>query len=469
MIDLVIVVLYLLVALVVGVLAGRKVKNMKDFSVSSKIFPTSVLVSTIFATWMGGDDLIGVSERIYSVGLAFFVIQWGQTLSLFFHAYVVAPRILRNFSDKISIGEIMGDLYGKPGQVMSGVANVLFSIAYVAVQVKAIGYICNLFFDIPPFYGTVIGSFVVIAYSSFGGIRSVVFTDVLQFGILIIGIPLMANVALEKVGGWEHLLANLPSQHVDLTSYQGSFSLFLTYVIVCAFPYFNPILFQRMLMAKDEKQASQSLVISGILYIPFYAVITVIALCAFLMFPNTDPNMAFLNVLNYSLPTVVKGIAISGVLAVVMSTADSFLNVSAIATTRDIIAVLLPSKINDKSELRLTRIVTVLFGLISIYIATMFYSMIDFWMYFSNFWTPTVVAPMFLYILNFKTDIKTYLVSVALGFVAIVVFRESVPGDYVVISQIVGSIVTFISMFVLGKCLKSLSHSWDQNLEISRA
>ncbi len=467
-VDLVIVVLYLVVTLIVGILAGCKVKSMKDFSISSKIFPTSVLVSTIFATWMGGDYLIGVSERIYSVGLAFFMIQWVQTFSLFFHAYVIAPRILQNFSDKISIGEIMGDLYGKPGQMMSGVANVLFSIAYVAVQVKSVGYICNLFFDIPPFYGTVIGSFVVIAYSSFGGIRSVVFTDVLQFGILIIGIPLMANIALGKVGGWGHLLANLPAQHVDLTSYNGSFTLFLIYVIVCAFPYFNPILVQRILMAKDEKQASQSLVISGVLYIPFYVLITVISLSAFLMFPGIDPNMAFLNVLNYSLPTVVKGIAISGVLAVVMSTADSFLNVSAIATTRDVISVLFPSKISDQTELLLTRVATVLFGLVSIYIAMMFFSMIDFWMYFSNFWTPTVVAPMFLYILNFETDVKTYLISVALGFGAIVVFRYSVPEDFVVISQIVGALVTFFVMFILGKHFGKLNRSCDSNLVVSR-
>ncbi len=469
MIDLVIVVLYLVVTLAVGIFAGRNVKNMKDFSVSAKIFPTSVLVSTIFATWMGGDDLIGVSERIYSVGLAFFIIQLAQTISLFFHAYVVAPKVLRNFSEKISIGEIMGDLYGKPGQVMSGVANVLFSIGYVAVQVSAIGYICNLFFEIPHFYGTIIGSLVVIAYSSFGGIRSVVFTDVLQFGILIIGIPLMANVALEKVGGWEYLLFNLPTQHIELASYQGSFPLFLTYVIVCAFPYFNPILFQRILMAKDEKQATQSLVISGILYIPFYAVITIIALSAVMMFPGIDPNSAFLNVLNYSLPTVVKGIAISGVLAVIMSTADSFLNVSAIATVRDVFAVLWPSKINDQSELLLSRTVTVLFGLISIYIATMFYSMIDFWLYFSNFWTPTVVAPMFLYLFGLRTDIKTYLVSVMVGFVSIVIFRYSVPEDYVVISQIVGAFVTFIIMFVLGKYLRTLSHPYDSDLAVSRA
>ncbi len=468
MIDLAIVVFYLIITLVVGILAGRNVRSMRDFSVSAKIFPTSVLVSTIFSTWMGGDDLIGVSERIYGVGLVFFVVSLGQCVSLFLHAYIIAPRVIRDFSNKISVGEIMRKLYGKPGQVVSGVANVLFSVAYVAVQVKAIGCVCSMFFEISHFHGIIIGSFVVIAYSSFGGIRSVVFTDVLQFGFLIIGIPLMANVSLEKVGGWEYLLFNLPEHHVELTSFQGSFLLFAAYFIYCAFPCFNPMLIQRILMAKDERQSAQSLVISGILYIPFYAVITVISLSAVLMFPGINPDNAFLNVLDYSLPTVVKGIAVSGVLAVIMSTADSFLNVSSIAATRDVIAVLRLSKISDKSELMLSRIVTMLFGITSMYVATMFSSMIDFGIYFSNFWTPTVAAPMFLYLFNFKTDIKTYLISVAIGFIAIILFRYSVPEDYIIVSQIFGALVTSSVMFILGKHLGCLSRPYDSALVVNR-
>ena len=468
MIDLVIVVLYLVITLVVGIYAGRNVKSMKDFSVSAKIFPTSVLVSTIFATWMGGDDLIGVSERIYSIGLAFFVIVLGQTLNLFFHAYVIAPKVLRGFANKISIGEIMGDLYGRPGQVISGISNVLFSVGYVAIQVKAIGCICNSFLGIPEFHGIIIGSLIIIAYSSFGGIRSVVFTDVLQFGILIIGIPLMANVALEKVGGWEYLMDNLPSKYKELTSYEGSFLLFLAYFAYCSFPDFCPELMQRIFMAKDEKQATQSLVISGILYVPFYSVVSVIALCAILIFPGIDPNNAFLNVLDYSLPSVIKGIAISGVLAVIMSTADSLLNVASIAATRDVFAVLWPTKMNDKLELMLGRTVTMFLGIVCIYVATMFYSMVDFGLFFSNFWMPTVVAPMFLYIFNLKTDIKTYLIGVITGVVSIVAFRYLVPEDYVIISQIFGAFAAFFTMLVLGKYLKTLSHPYDPDLVVSK-
>ncbi len=467
-VDLVIVVLYLLVTLAVGIFAGCNVRNMKDFSVSSKVFPTSVLVSTIFATWMGGEDLIGTSERVYKFGLSVFILLMTQTLSLFFHGYVIAPKVLRSFSDKVSIGEIMGNLYGKTGQVMSGVSSVFFCLGYLAIQVSALGHICNVLLGIPFSYGVIIGSFIVIIYSAFGGIRSVVFTDVLQFGILIIGIPLMANVALSKIGGWEYLLSSLPDQHLKLFSYKGSSSLFIVYAIIYIFPFFSPMLMQRILMAKSEKQATQSLVISGILYIPFYAVITVIALCAIKLFPGIDPNTAFLNVLNYSLPSIVKGIAISGALAVIMSTADSFLNVSAIAVSRDVVSVLYPSKMRDKFELLLSRLVTVLLGLVSIFAVTMFNSMIDFWVYFSNFWTPVVAAPMLLFMLNLKTDVKTYLISVVVGFVSIVIFRYSISGDYAAISQIIGALVTFFSMFILGKRLGCLSRIYDSDLVSSR-
>lgn len=450
LIDSLIVGIYLIATITVGFIAGRKIKTMRDFSVASKSFPTAVLVSTIFATWMGGDDLIGVSERIYSEGIIFLIIFCAQTISLFIHAYIIAPRIIRKFSDKISIGEIMGSLYGKPGQVLCGLANMMFSVGYVAVQVSAIGFICNVFFGIPHGYGAVIGSIIVITYSSFGGIRSVVFTDVLQFGILIVGIPLMASVALNEVGGWNYLVSHLPQKYLDIGASHESFELYILFFIVCAFPYFNPILIQRILMAKDSRQATESLAISGILYIPFYVVMTVIGLCAVILFPGIDPNNAFLSVLNHSLPPIVKGIAISGALAVIMSTADSFLNVSVIAAVRDVAGVLCTEKMTDKWELRLSKIVTVAFGFSSIYIATMFHSMIDFWLYFSNFWAPTVIAPMMLYLCHFRTDIKTYLYSLSLGLISIVVYRYSVPEDFNIASQLFGTFITTISMVIIG-------------------
>ena len=455
--DLAIVACYMIITIIVGFIAGRKVKTMSDFAIASKKFPTSVLVASIFTTEMGADDLLGVSERIYSVGLIFFVVQCAQTISLLMHAYIIAPKIIRDFYDKISIGEIVGTLYGRVGQIICGIASMLFYIGYVSVQISAIGCVCSLFLGIPHFYGTWIGSLVVVLYSSFGGVRSIVFTDMLHFTILMIGIPLFASVALDKVGGWNYLASHLPSEHLNFGSSHELFWIHVVFLIVYAFPFFSPVLTQRILLANSERQAANSLIISGILYIPFYAVIAIIAFCAVVLFPGIDPNDAFLDVLDYSLPPVIKGLAISGVLAVIMSTADSFLNVAAIAAARDVFGVVWPNKLNDKTELRISQIVTVIFGLSSIYIATMFHSMIDFWLYFSNFWAPTVIAPMILYMFNFKTDTQTYLYSLCIGMISVIVYRYSVPEEFTIISQLVGMAVTLACMISFGRCFSTIS------------
>ena len=201
MIDIVIVFAFVIITLVVGFVYGKNVNSMRDFSVSNKTFTTTALVATIFATWMGGDDLIGVTERIYTAGIVFLFVTFSQFISLAIHAYLIAPRILKDFEDKISIGEIMGELYGDIGKIISGVSSVLFSIGYIAVQVSSIGYLCNFIWGISHFYGTIMGSIIIISYSALGGIRSIVFTDIFQFGILIIAIPLMAHFLLYDIGG----------------------------------------------------------------------------------------------------------------------------------------------------------------------------------------------------------------------------------------------------------------------------
>ncbi len=450
MIDIFIVLTYLAVTIIVGFIYGRSVKSIRDFSVADKTFPTAALVATIFASWMGGDDLIGITERIYSVGVIFLVVQWAQLISLAIHAYIIAPKILKDFEDKISIGEIMGELYGDVGKFTAGVSNILFAIGYIAVQVSAIGYVCNLFWGISHLYGTILGSVIIIAYSAFGGIRSVVFTDILQFGVLIIAIPLMANFLLYDVGGLETLIAKLPEFHKTIDPSRDDFMFYVVMFVVCAFPYFNPILIQRILMAKDTKQASDSLITSGLLFVPFYTAITIIALTAVLKFPSIDPNLAFLNSLHFSLPPVLKGLAVSGVLAVIMSTADSFLNVASISAVKDISVVIWPN-MSDKMQLRLVRFSTVFFGFISIYIATCFYSMIDFWLYFVNFWTPTVVAPMIMYMCGIRVKIKHYIISMVIGFCAIVVYRTVGSEEFNVISQLVGMSFTIISMLIFHK------------------
>lgn len=448
MADILIVSVYILATIVVGYIYGRNVKSMRDFSVAGKTYPTAAIVSSIFATWMGGDDLIGVTERIYSVGIIFLIVMLTQFITLLIHAYFIAPKMLEDFEDKVSIGEIMGTLYGKYGRIIAGIATIMISFGYIAAQVSCLGYICTLIPGVSHSTGTIIGSLIVISYSSFGGIRSVVSTDVLQFGILIIAIPVMANVALFNIGGLESLLSRVDPSYFTVGPSRPDFWYHVGMCFVCAFPFFNPTLTQRILMSKDARQASNSLIIAGSLYVPFYIAIAIIGLCAIVLFPNIqDPNIAFINILSHSLPTVVKGLAIAGFLAVVMSTTDSHLNVASVSIVRDITVVLCPN-LKDRTQLRIARISTIFLGLFAILVSTSFTRLIDFFVYFSNFWMPTVVAPMVLYMFDIRINTLHYILSMVIGFIAIWLLRSINCEALSVVSQLFGMSVTIICMLI---------------------
>lgn len=457
MIDVCIVVTYLLVILLFGIWSGRNVNSMRDFAVSDRTFSTTVLVSTVFATCLGGDDLLGNTERAYSVGVIFLFVALAQCGNSLCMAEFVAPKIIRDFSDKIFVGEIMVELYGKLGRIVCGISNMLFSLGFVAVQITVIGYICNMFLGVSYFYGVIIGGLIVVAYSSFGGIRAVVFTDAIQFGVLVVGIPIIASMVLQEVGGFESLLKQLPKNHLDVTPSNKLFWPYAFLVFSYLFPNFLSVNIQRILISRDIEQAKFSFRMTILLYVPFYIILSLIGLCAFILYPGIDPNTAFLKTLSESLPNVVRGIAIIGVLSVIMSTADSFLNSAAISAVDDVAPMILGRRMSNKEELRLCRIISVIFGAASIAVGMgNFDNIIEFLLFFFNFWMPVVSAPMLLYTFGFVTGKRTYLISFVLGFCVLLVYRHFVSEDFALASQFVGMMATFFFMIVLGKLNKSI-------------
>jgi hypothetical protein len=77
--------------------------------------------------------------------------------------------------------------------------------------------------------------------------------------------------------------------------------------------------------------------------------------------------------------------------------------------------------------------------------------MVDFYLYFSNFWMPTVTAPMILYMFGIRINIKHYVISVFIGFCAIAIYRNISGDEFDFISQLVGMSFTIISMLIFHK------------------
>ncbi|MEF2228861.1 MAG: hypothetical protein V3581_02360 [Candidatus Cardinium sp.] len=186
-----IVAVFLLLTLLVAIYFSRKKTSFREYAVGSKQFSTATLVFTVLATLYGGGGLVRNVECVYSMGLSWMMLTWLSSLGL----WVVSRLALRMgpFMHHPSVAETIGHIYGRyPSMiaVLVGICSAIFSITMqITVMSQAIG-MC--FQAANPYIVPILTTLLLIFYSTFGGIRAVTFTDVLQFITFAVVIPILA-------------------------------------------------------------------------------------------------------------------------------------------------------------------------------------------------------------------------------------------------------------------------------------
>ncbi len=446
-IDVAIVLAYLIGTIVVGLLASRGVSSMRDYAIGNRSFTTAVLVMTLSATYIEGSDIIAASAEIFQVGIIC-AVAWlvGAVLNKIIISEIIAPRMLR-FQGMFSVGEIIGNSYGNLPRIITGICGFLICFGFVACQIKAISEIMNYFVDIRPEVSVFISSLIVIIYSTLGGIKAVTITDVLQFFALVIAIPVIAFVALSQIGGFNGLLEGLPEGHLTLFHEWHKFNKYLTLMILYLIPLLSPPVMQRILMAKNPAQIRSSFRISAGFDIFFHAVIALIGLIAFILHPYIVPNNAFLYLTDNFLPVGIKGLSIVGVLAIIMSSADSFMNSGSVTFVHDVIKPILDTNLPDKVELLLTKLVTFTIGLSSIIMALSYDNLIELMLYSYNFWGPVVAVPLLAEIFGFKSNAATFLSAGVVACIVVVIWKYNDLDDFTGVDSLIPGLIANLSVF----------------------
>lgn len=413
--DYAIITVYLLAILLVGLWSGRGMKTLADFSVSNRSYGSMVIFATLSASFIGGGFSIGNAEKVFRFGIVNIVVLWGFSLKEILVAKFIAPRT-GNFSGVISVGDLMDRGYGKMGRIVSGFFSVFLCAGIVGAQVGAMGIIFNVFLDIRPIWGILIGCGIVITYSTIGGMRAVVLTDVIQFCVLAIGLPVALVFGIVKLGGFSAIKAAAPAGHFSIPA-EGMticafLSLFLTFLLgeTLVPPYV-----QRLFMAKDAGHTARGTMLSGIFSIPFFAVTGAIGLVALTLDPELDPNMAMPYVVSTVLPIGIRGIVIAGIISIVMSSADSFLNGAATCCINDVVKPLRRNPMSERSELLLAKLTNCLVGILAVVFAIKIPSILDILIYAYNFWAPIIVVPLAAVLLGVRVTRAGFLAGTLAG------------------------------------------------------
>lgn len=451
-VDFSIVLLYFVVVLFLGYFVSKKVNNASDFSAGSRSYSAPIIFATLSAAFIGGGFTTGLAEKVFSIGIIYVIAMWGFSFKEILIATVIAPRMTA-FKDAVSTGDIMGQLYGKNARIITGMASVLVCAGIAGAQFGAFGYILEVLIGIPSFYGVLIGASIVIFYASLGGMKSVVANDVMHFCVLIIALPLVLIFAIIYSGGIESLAHGLPAANFalfDKVSILASIGLFLNFFFgeTLVPPYV-----QRLLIGKNFTETARGTLWSGLLSFFFFALVGCIGLVALHLKPGLNPNLALPYVINTVMPVGIKGLAIAGMLAVIMSSADAFLNAAGIAVVQDIIKPLERSVLKEKTELMVLRLATFVVGATAVIFSISIESVLDILLYAYNFWTPFILVPLVAGILGYRASRSTFWWSSFVG-VGSVFLWKMLPFSIELEGAIIGVTTNFFTFILLFRAEK---------------
>ncbi|MCS5712627.1 sodium:solute symporter family transporter [Candidatus Berkiella aquae] len=413
-IDLAIMCAYFALILGVGIWVSKSVKSLDDFSTGNRSYGAAVIFATLSSSFIGGGFTTGLAEKVFTMGLVYVVALWGFSAKEILVATFIAPR-MTPFKDAISVGDIMGQLYGRKAKILTGVASGIVCAGIAGAQFAAFGYILNVLTGADASFGIVLGTVIVVIYAALGGMKSVVANDVIHFCVLIVALPLVLLFGVKQAGGFSHIINTVPADHFSLL---GSLPLLTVIGLFLNFFFGEtlvPPYVQRLLIGRNFKETAKGTLWSGLLSIPFFLLIGVVGLTALTLSPQLDPNLALPYVINQVMPIGLKGLAIAGMMAVVMSSADSFLNAAAISITHDVLKPMSRDGLAPKVELFWSRIVTLIVGALGAIFALSTKSALDILLVAYNFWTPFILVPLVAGIFGFRASSTAFWWGCATG------------------------------------------------------
>ena len=446
---------FIAITLLIGLWAGREIKDIRDYAIANRTYGTGVLTITFLATYLGGSNVLGAQNKILTYGLIAGLTTIGSAFALIYTSALIVPKMDR-FHQSMTLADVMKELYGSSGEIITGILGSIFTVSVVGSQILALGIICESFLGWNARCSTCLGGLILILYASWGGVKSVTITDVFQFLVFVAIIPVIANVAISEVGGLQALFKNLPVDKLTIGNHAKFPHYFSSFLVWCFFPVWlsEPPNIQRVLMAQQRQQACSMLFTSAAFILVVRALLILTCLSVLVLAPSIKPSEggAFAYIIHQYLSPAFKGLSVAGLLAIVMSTLDSFLNAGALLLTHNVLKPYFDSKKMAFNELRFVRYITFSLGLAGILVAFST-NEIQTLSYFSiSSFAPIITVPLIAGILGLKTDARSFVISAVVTIVTFILAKLYVPKaiNYLVLPiSLVANTISFFTAHII--------------------
>lgn len=383
---------YALLILGVGLWVSRtkdgQEKSAEDYFLASKSLPWWAIGASLIAANISAEQFIGMSGSGFTLGLAIASYEWMAALTLL----VVGKYFLPIFIEKglYTIPEFVEKRYSTQ---LKTILAVFWIALYVFVNLASVLYLGSLALEtimgVPMVYGVMGLALFAAAYSLYGGLSAVSWTDVIQVVFLVMGGLVTTYLALDAVSGgagmWagmqammevapERFVMILEKGHPQYNNLPG-IGVLVGGMWVANLYYwgFNQYIIQRTLAAKSLKEAQRGILFAAVLKLILPLVVVLPGIAAYVMIndpavmaglgdgaSNNMPSLAEADKaypwLLQFLPAGLKGLAFAALTAAIVSSLASMLNSTSTIFTMDIYKQYIRPDADDRTTVNMGRI-----------------------------------------------------------------------------------------------------------------
>src|SRR6266705_5922346 len=426
LLDLVVIAAYFLILLGIGYWAARREKNVSaDYFLASRDVGWLAVGASLFASNIGSEHLVGLAGTGAASGLGVGHFEWLACFMLLLLGWLFVPFYLR--SGVYTMPEFLERRFNPASRwYFTWVSIVGYVLTKISVTLYAGGVVMREVTGFSVWTSAVILIVVTGLYTVLGGLRAVIYTEVMQAVVLIIGSATMALVGLHAVGGWSGLEARVPADFfsmwkpVEHPDFPWTGIVFGAPILGVWYWCTDQHIVQRVLAAKNVSAARTGTILAGFLKILPVFIFVLPGIIAAALYSDIRSDAAYPALVTRLLPAGFKGLVLAGMLAALMSSLASAFNSCSTLLTWDVYRKLRPGA-SEQRLVTVGRLTTVLLvGLGLLWIPFMKYVSPQLYIYLQSvqaYIAPPVAACFLLGIMSPRLNGAGAMAALLTGFV----------------------------------------------------
>jgi len=371
MLDTAIIVVYFLLVFAIGFYHSRRERTSSDYFLAGRDVGWFAVGTSLFATNISSEHFIGLAGSGAATGLAVGCYEWSASFCLLLLGWLFVPHYLK--SGVFTMPEFLEKRFS-PGcrWYLTGISIVAYIFTKISVSLFAGGILIREIVGWDYMTSAILLVVATGIYTVTGGLAAVIYTDVFQAVLLVLGAIVITVIGLDQAGGFEGLRAALPADYFHMikpasdSTYPWPGTIFGTLILGTWYWCTDQVIVQKTLAAANVSEARKGAFFCAALKILPVFILILPGLIAKTLYPaDVTGDNAYPLLVMRLMPAGLKGLMVAALLAALMSSLSSVFNSCSTLITMDVYKKLRP-KASERELVNIGRWSTIVVVIISV-------------------------------------------------------------------------------------------------------